>query len=103
MGWKSLREEWLARRKGRRGLANDLQRSARDVVGPTGWMWSKGWDAMAENTSAYVKSFDKKVPPSIFVSERERTRHNIPIPLSERMVADHAKKKAGEEESPVQR
>lgn len=92
MGFKSFKAEWFARRAGRRGLESDLPRSARDVVGPTGWMWSKGWDAMAENTSAYVKSFDPKVPPSIFISERERTRHNIPIPLSERMVAEHAKK-----------
>jgi hypothetical protein len=65
-------------------------------------MWSKGWDAMAENTSAYVKSFDKKVPPSIFVSERERTRHGIPIPLSERMVSEHGKKKTDEEETSAQ-
>ena len=47
---------------------------------------------MAENTSAYVESFDRKVPPSIFVSERERSRHNIPIPLSERMVSEHSRK-----------
>ena len=100
MGLKSLLQEWSARRAGRRGLPSDLSKSARDVVGPTGWMWSKGWDTMAENTGAYVKSFDRKVPPSIFVSERERSRHNIPIPLSERMVAEHGK--ADDEETPAQ-
>lgn len=99
MGLKSLLEEWRARRKGRRSLPSDLSRSARDVIGPTGWMWSKGWDAMAENTSAYVRSFDRRVPPSIFISERERTRHNIPIPLSERMVSEHASKSDDEETS----
>lgn len=99
MGWRALKAEWLARRAGRRGLESDLPRSARDVVGPTGWMWSRGWDAMAENTSAYVKSFDRKVPPSIFISERERTRHNIPIPLSERMIAEHSEKK--DDEAPL--
>jgi hypothetical protein len=101
MGWRSLFDEWLARRKGRRGLQSDIPRSARDVIGPTGWMWSKGWDAMAENTSAYVKSFDRRVPPSIFVSERERNRHNIPIPLSERMVSEHGEK-SDDEETPAQ-
>lgn len=101
MGLKSFLDEWLARRKGRRGLESDIPKSARDVVGPTGWMWSKGWDAMAENTGAYVKSFDRKVPPSIFISERERTRHNIPIPLSERMVSEQGKK-GDDEETPPQ-
>jgi hypothetical protein len=52
-------------------------------------MWSKGWDLMAENQEVYVRSFDRRVPPSIFVSERERGRHNIPIPLVERMISDH--------------
>jgi len=89
MGWKALRSEWLARRSGRRQIESDLARSARDVVGPTGWMWSKGWDAMAENASAYVGSFDRKVPPSIFVSQRDRLRYNIPIPLAERMLEQH--------------
>lgn len=97
MGVKTLLEEWRARRKGRRSLHSDLSRSAREVIGPTGWMWSKGWDTMAEHTSAYVKSFDRQVPPSIFVSERERSRYNIPIPLSERMVSEHGKKSDAEE------
>lgn len=91
MGLKSLRVEWLARRAGRRNLDRDLPRSAREVVGPTGWMWSRGWDMMADHVKDYARSFDRKVPPSIFVSERERTRHNIPIPLVERMIAEHTK------------
>lgn len=70
-------------------MESDLPRSVRDVVGPTGWMWSKGWDAMADNTRAYVSSFDKKLPPSLFVSERDRRRQNIPIPLAERMLEEH--------------
>ncbi|MGD2059926.1 MAG: hypothetical protein PVF87_03605 [Acidimicrobiia bacterium] len=97
MGWKSMRDEWRARRAGRKGLESDLPRSARDIVGPTGWMWSRGWDAMAEHSRAYVDSFNRKIPPSIFVSERERTRHNIPIPLSERMISERHKRKDGDE------
>lgn len=67
-----------------------LCRAAREVVGPPGNMGSDGWDAMAKGKDAYVKSFDPKIPPSLFVSERDRTRHNIPIPLSERVIEDHA-------------
>jgi hypothetical protein len=95
MGWKSFKAEWLARRAGRRSVESDLARSARDVIGPTGWMWSGGWDAMAENARAYVGSFDRTLPPSIFVSERDRQRHKIPIPLVERMLEQY-----GEPEEP---
>lgn len=98
MGWKSFRVEWLARRAGRRGLDNDLGRSAREVVGPTGWMWSRGWDVMAEHRDAYVQSFDRKLPPSTFVSSRDRMRHNIPVPLVERMIRESIE----EEKTPPQ-
>lgn len=94
---KSVRVEWLARRAGRRKLANDIARSARDIVGPTGLMLSEGWDQMAKHQEAYVGSFDRRVPPSIFVSERERTRYNIPIPLAERMISEHGKTDRAEE------
>lgn len=100
MGWKSLRDEWLARRAGRRGLKDDLGRSAREVVGPTGWMWSQGWDAMAEHREAYLKSFDPRVPPSEFVSQRDRTRHNIPVPLVERMIRESRQEKPLHESDP---
>ena len=88
MGLRALAKEWLARRDGRRHLGNDLGRSAREVVGPTGWMWSRGWDAMEKGSSAYVKSFDPRVPPSLFVSARDSTRSNLPVPLVERCIED---------------
>ena len=69
---------------------SDLSRSAREVAGPTGWMWSGGWDAMVRGSSAYVKSFDRRLPPSLFLSERDRHRHNIPNPLVERRLEDVA-------------
>jgi hypothetical protein len=50
---------------------------------------------MAKHQNAYIESFDRRVPPSIFVSERERSRHNIPIPLIERMISEQA---GGEDE-----
>lgn len=43
---------------------------------------------MEKGSDAYVKSFDPKVPPSIFVSKRDMTRGNIPIPLVERCIED---------------
>jgi hypothetical protein len=98
MGWKSFKAEWLARRAGRKNLESDLPKSAREVVGPTGWMWSRGWDVMAEHQKAYVRSFDRRLPPSTFVSERERSRHNIPIPLVERLIGESS----SEEEIPPQ-
>jgi hypothetical protein len=88
VGLRALLTEWSARRAGRRGVERDLARSAREVVGPTGWMWSSGWEAMEKGSSAYVKSFDRRLPPSLFVSERDRTRSNIPIPLVERCLED---------------
>jgi len=93
MGLGSFISEWKARRAGRQSMERtDLSRAAREVVGPTGWMWSKGWEMMNEGKEAYVKSFDKRLPPSLFVSQRDRTRQNIPIPLVERMIAEeHAK------------
>lgn len=91
MGWRSLTSEWKARRAGRRHLASHIYRSARDVIGPTGAMWSNGWDAMAKGSDAYIKSFEPKIPPSIFVSARDRTRGNIPIPLVERCIEDWAR------------
>ena len=68
----------------------DLSRAAREVVGPTGTMFSRGWDEMAKGKEAFVKSSDRRLPPSPFVSERDRTRQNIPIPLVERAIEDHA-------------
>ena len=88
MGWRSFTSEWKARRQGRKHYVNDIGKSARHVIGPTGWMWSNGWDAMEKGSTAYLKSFDPKVPRSVFVSEREMTRQSIPIPLVERCIED---------------
>ncbi len=88
MGWRNLLREWQARRAGRRHYGNDIARSARDVIGPTGWMWSNGWDEMERGSKAYIDSFNPRIPPSIFVSERERSRSNMPIPVVERCIED---------------
>lgn len=88
MGWRSFTNEWKARRAGRRHHRSNISKSAREVIGPTGWMWSRGWDAMEKGSDAYVKSFDPKIPPSIFISKRDLTRENIAIPLVERCIED---------------
>lgn len=100
MGWRSFTSEWKARREGRRHLVSNIHRSARDVIGPTGAMWSNGWDAMEKGSDAYIKSFDPKIPPSIFVSERDRTRGSIPVPLVERCIEDWAKSDSDEDPEP---
>jgi len=91
-------KEWAARRLGRKKMGpNDLGKAARHMAGPTGELWSNGWDRMAKDKDAYLKSFDNHIPPSIFVSERDRTRMNQAIPLPERAIADVV---AGEEARP---
>lgn len=86
---RALGREWMARRAGRKGMGpNNLGKVARHMAGPTGELWSNGWDRMTEGKDAYLKSFDNKIPPSLFVSERDRTRLNQPIPLPERAIAD---------------
>ncbi|MEM7091893.1 MAG: hypothetical protein AAF567_02725 [Actinomycetota bacterium] len=87
--WKNLLTEWKARRAGRRGVHSQIHRAARDVTGPTGWVFSASFDKLDQHGDAYIKSFDRRIPPSIFVSERDRTRHNTPMPLAERCIEDH--------------
>lgn len=97
MGLSQLYAEWKARRAGRQGMEpSGIFRATRDVIGPIGWMWSNAWDAMDEGKDAYVGSFDRRLPPSEFISARDRTRHGIPIPLVERVVEDHRKDPADE-------
>lgn len=90
--FRSLIDELKARRQGRAGMEPSvLSTAARDLAGWTGWGTSASWDQIDQGKDAYVKSLDPKIPPSIFVSERDRSRHNIPIPLVERLIGDHAK------------
>jgi hypothetical protein len=85
-------QELWARRSGRAGLErNVLSTAARDLAGWTGWGTSAYWDRIDEGKDAYVKSLDPKIPPSIFVSQRDRTRQNIPVPLVERVLEDHVR------------
>jgi hypothetical protein len=83
-----LRAAWRWRRPEAPSARHDLQRSARDVIGPLGNGFSNAWEEMAKGSEAYVKSFDRRVPPSIFVSERDRSRYGQPVPLVERRIGE---------------
>jgi hypothetical protein len=99
MSLRDLIAEWKARKAGRSGLPRDISRGARDIIGPTGMMWSNGWDAMEEGREAYLQSFEERVPPSIFVSQRDRTRMGIPVPLVERCIEDWKSGRRPEEDA----
>ena len=93
MGLRSVLVEWRARRAGRKGMPHDvaLARVVREVSGLPGSITPQGWEIVAEDPEGFVESFDEKLPPSLFVSERDRTRHGMPIPLVERAIEDHRK------------
>jgi hypothetical protein len=84
--FQRLRAAWRWRRPDAPCDRRDLQRSARDIMGPLGTGFSNAWDVMANGSEAYVKSFDRRVPPSIFVTARDRSRLGQPVPLVERRI-----------------
>ena len=96
---KRFFKEWVAHRAGKRPINNtDVRKATRHIVGPTGYMLTKSVDRVASDGEAYLKSFDDRIPPSLFVSERDRTRLNQAMPLSERAIADVV---AGPENKPT--
>ena len=98
---RELYLEWKARRAGRRGIDSSIHRATRDVTGPTGWAFSATWEKLDQHGDAYMKSFDPRVPPSIFVSERDRLRHNSPMPLVERCIEDHPQARSATSSEPA--
>ncbi len=85
---RALLKEAKARRAGQRNMPTSISRATRDIVGPTGWVRSNAWDELDEHKDAYVKSFDRRVPPSIFIADRDNRRFNQPIPVAERCLED---------------
>lgn len=80
--------EWAARRTGRRHTPRDNANAARDVTGPLGVATSVVYNELERSSDAYIKSFDRRLPPSIHISERDRVRHSDAIPVVERGIAD---------------
>ena len=64
------------------------KRQTRDITGPLGTAFSNAWDQLDEHGDAYMKSFGDQIPPSLFVSERDRVRMNQPMPVVERCIED---------------
>ncbi len=69
-------------------------RVTRDVIGPTGWLSSNAWAQLDQHGEAYRQSFDRRLPPSLFVSERDRVRANQPMPIRERCIEDYSERHA---------
>jgi len=95
MGYR-LREFWFERRArsaGRKAMGNDKGtfRAARGIVGPTGNSFSNAWDLLESDGDAYTRSLgrERAIPPSLFVSERDRVRLGLAVPLTERCIEDH--------------
>ena len=89
MAWfAELRQELRARREGRRYVDNTITRPTRDITGPLGWAFSSTYEEVAKSGGAYNASFDRRIPPSLFVSERDRSRAGMPIPVVERCLED---------------
>ena len=93
---EKLRELWIelkARSAGRRAMGHDpsLFRSARGIVGAPGNSFSGAWEYLERDGGAYLKSMetDPVLPPSLFVSDRDRTRLGQPMPIAERCIEDH--------------
>ncbi|MFT7474965.1 MAG: hypothetical protein ACI81L_001897 [Verrucomicrobiales bacterium] len=91
-----FREVWTelrARSAGRKAMGNDKStfKAARGIVGITGASFSNAWDFLERDGGAYLRSLEKEpmLPPSLFISERDRTRYGAPMPLVERCIEDH--------------
>lgn len=84
--------EWMARREGARRMSREIYTAARHIIGPTGYQWSGAWRRLEEDGTAYLRSFDPKIPASVFLSPSDLTRSVHPVPLAERCIEDWAGK-----------
>lgn len=92
--------EWAARREGARHLPRDIYTAARHIVGPTGFAWSGAWQRLDESGADYLRSFDPRIPPSVFLSPSDLTRSIHPVPLAERCIEDWGQRPGNQEEGP---
>ena len=86
---RDLVEELKARRAGRLAMSSDIYRTAREIAGPTGNIFSNGWQQLEDGQSAYMKSFDRRLPPSLHISERDAVRAGRAMPIAERCIEDY--------------
>lgn len=65
-------------------------KAARGIVGATGSSFTGAYDLLDKEGDAYLRSLEREptLPPSLFVSERDRVRHHQAVPLAERRLED---------------
>lgn len=69
---------------------SDIFTAARHVTGAIGAGTSPAYDALAEGGESLNRSLrENPLPPSTHISYRDATRHNIPVPFSERCIGDY--------------
>ncbi len=94
--WSEFREEWKARKAGSKHAPKEFSTAARDLSGRLGFGTTRLWDHVEEGQTAYKESFDRRLPPSLHISERDRIRAGEPIPRQERMMGDFKNAESGE-------
>lgn len=71
------------------GSTTEIGRASRGIMGMIGAGTSSGWRYLEENGQAYNRSLEeRRLPPSLFVSERDRVRSGIVTPISERCIEE---------------
>lgn len=80
-------------------VGRPIGRATRDITGPMGTAFSNAWEKLDEHGDAYMKSFDTRIPPSLFISDRDRRRANQPMPVVERCIEDWQPRGRGTEAS----
>lgn len=71
---------------------SDIFTAARHVTGAIGAGTSPAYEALAEGGEQLNRSLrENPLPPSTHISHRDATRHNLPVPLSERCIEDYRK------------
>ncbi len=83
-----LIDELRARRSGRIAFSSGQARAIRHIVGPTGYLAQNTLGPAAEGATAFNKSFEPRIPPSIHISHADAQRQGIVVPLRERCIED---------------
>ena len=90
-----FKEQWAesqSRAAGRKalGVDRDQFQTTRGITGMTGASLSGAYELLEKDDGAYIRSMQKEpvLPPSLFVSERDRVRYSEAVPLAERCIED---------------
>ena len=71
---------------------SDIFTAARHITGAIGAINSASYGALDKGGESLNRSLrENPLPPSTHISHRDATRHNLPVPLSERCIEDHRK------------